>query len=96
MDALQYMYKEGGFRGLWRGNGINVIKVTPENALKFCAYDMLKLMIKGDKDRDIYLHERFLAGSMAGGISQSIIYPLEVTKDLIIIPLFILFYENIL
>ena len=82
------MLNEGGVRGLWRGNGINVIKIAPESALKFCAYDLLKRKIRGNEDRDLFLYERFIAGSLAGGVSQSIIYPLEVTSIFYDIELF--------
>lgn len=78
LDTFRYMLREGGVRGLWRGNGINVIKIAPESAIKFAAYDALKRMIRGDCDRELQLHERFAAGSLAGGISQTAIYPLEV------------------
>ena len=74
------MLKEGGVLGLWRGNGMNIIKIAPETALKFASYDFLKRVIKGDADRDLEVYERFMAGSMAGGIAQSLIYPLEVNN----------------
>ena len=38
--------REGGVKGLWRGNGLNVIKIAPESALKFGAYDEAKRLIK--------------------------------------------------
>eukprot|EP00096_Caligus_rogercresseyi_P001546 TRINITY_DN1254_c0_g2_i1.p1 TRINITY_DN1254_c0_g2~~TRINITY_DN1254_c0_g2_i1.p1 ORF type:complete len:476 (-),score=120.76 TRINITY_DN1254_c0_g2_i1:355-1782(-) len=80
-EALLYMFKEGGVRGLWRGNGVNVIKIAPESALKFGAYDWIKSRIRGsDTERELATHERLIAGSAAGGISQSVIYPLEVLK----------------
>ena len=80
VDAFRWLLKEGGIRGLWRGNGINVFKIAPESAIKFAAYDSLKRLVRGDVDRELALYERFLAGSMAGGISQTAIYPLEVMK----------------
>jgi len=80
IDTFKYMYQEGGVKGLWRGNGINVIKIAPESALKFMAYDEMKKYIKGSDQRDLEVYERLMAGSFAGALSQTVIYPLEVMK----------------
>jgi solute carrier family 25 phosphate transporter 23/24/25/41 len=73
------MLREGGIKSLWRGNGINVLKIGPETALKFMAYEQVKRAIKSDNEtRELGIYERFCAGSIAGGISQTAIYPLEV------------------
>ena len=45
--AFFNMLREGGVRGLWRGNGMNVLKIAPESALKFAAYDFFKRCIRG-------------------------------------------------
>lgn len=81
LSCLKNMLKEGGVVGLWRGNGINVIKIAPESAIKFAAYEQCKRIILGDrKGATLEMYERFMAGAMAGSISQTAIYPLEVMK----------------
>ncbi|XP_025425812.1 calcium-binding mitochondrial carrier protein SCaMC-2-like isoform X1 [Sipha flava] len=78
--CFKNMLKEGGKRGMWRGNGINVLKIAPESAFKFMAYEQAKRLIRGSRTKDLTIFERFMAGSLAGGFSQSLIYPLEVLK----------------
>ncbi|XP_020714631.1 calcium-binding mitochondrial carrier protein SCaMC-3 isoform X3 [Ceratitis capitata] len=79
-DSLRYMLNEGGLRSMWRGNGINVLKIAPESAIKFAAYEKIKRLIRGDEKRQMTIGERFMAGAAAGGISQTAIYPMEVLK----------------
>jgi len=79
--CLSCMLKEGGVASLWRGNGINVLKIAPESALKFAAYEQAKRFIKSHTgSTEVSMSERFFAGSFAGAFSQTVIYPLEVLK----------------
>lgn len=78
--GLKNMVKEGGVKSLWRGNGTNCLKIAPESAIKFGAYEQIKKLIKGDAIRDVNVMERFAAGSLAGATAQSCIYPMEVIK----------------
>uniref|UniRef100_A0A8C9RPZ5 Solute carrier family 25 member 23b n=1 Tax=Scleropages formosus TaxID=113540 RepID=A0A8C9RPZ5_SCLFO len=74
-SGLRGMVHEGGVRSLWRGNGTNVLKIAPESAIKFMAYE------QGSKDGgSLRVQERFIAGSLAGATAQTIIYPMEVLK----------------
>ncbi|XP_048474023.1 calcium-binding mitochondrial carrier protein SCaMC-1-like [Rhincodon typus] len=73
------MVREGGFLSLWRGNGVNVLKITPETGIKFMAYEQYKKLFLTSHST-LEVHERFVAGSFAGVTSQTLIYPMEVLK----------------
>ncbi|KAA8592449.1 calcium-binding mitochondrial carrier protein SCaMC-2-A [Etheostoma spectabile] len=79
MTGMMQMIKEGGVKSLWRGNGVNIIKIAPESALKFMAYEKIKQLICSEKET-LSIVERFVSGSLAGVIAQSTIYPMEVLK----------------
>ncbi|XP_036874057.1 mitochondrial adenyl nucleotide antiporter SLC25A23 isoform X2 [Manis javanica] len=79
LGGLRSMIREGGMRALWRGNGINVLKIAPESAIKFMAYEQIKRAIRGQQET-LHVQERFVAGSLAGATAQTIIYPMEVLK----------------
>ncbi|XP_053138282.1 calcium-binding mitochondrial carrier protein SCaMC-2 isoform X3 [Hemicordylus capensis] len=79
VGGFTQMIREGGTRSLWRGNGINVLKIAPESAIKFMAYEQIKRFIGTDQEV-LRIHERLVAGSLAGAIAQSSIYPMEVLK----------------
>lgn len=68
-----------GCMTFYRGNGTNCIKIAPESAIKFYAYEAFKGHICQDPD-SVQVHERFAAGGLAGMVAQACIYPMEICK----------------
>ena len=40
LEATQTLWRMGGMRSLFAGNGLNVVKVMPESAIKFGSYEV--------------------------------------------------------
>ncbi|CAN6177629.1 unnamed protein product [Urochloa humidicola] len=83
MHAIKDIWAKGGMLGFFRGNGLNVVKVAPESAIRFYAYEMLKEYImksKGENKSEVGASERLIAGGLAGAVSQTAIYPIDLVK----------------
>ncbi|KAJ5053969.1 uncharacterized protein L3040_000258 [Drepanopeziza brunnea f. sp. 'multigermtubi'] len=84
VDASKELWKAGGIRSLFAGNGLNVIKVMPESAIKFGSYEFAKRVlahVEGHNDpKKINPYSKFVAGGVGGMISQLFVYPLDTLK----------------
>ncbi|KAH7311645.1 mitochondrial carrier domain-containing protein [Stachybotrys elegans] len=83
-DAVKDLFRSGGFKGFFAGNGLNVIKIMPETAIKFGSYEAAKRALanfEGHGDpKKINSYSKFTAGGVAGMIAQFCVYPLDTLK----------------
>jgi solute carrier family 25 phosphate transporter 23/24/25/41 len=72
--------KESGWRGFFRGNGANCLKVAPESAVKFFTYETLKKVLSPGGEEHVQPQHRFIAGGLAGVAAHTTVFPLEGQK----------------
>ncbi|KAM2991767.1 hypothetical protein FF2_044081 [Malus domestica] len=82
MPAIREIWGECGLLGFFRGNGLNVLKVAPESAIRFYTYEMLKSFIvhaNGEEDKaNVGTATRLVSGGLAGAVAQTVIYPVDL------------------
>ncbi|ODM94117.1 Mitochondrial coenzyme A transporter SLC25A42 [Orchesella cincta] len=68
-----------GFLSLWRGNTAVLVRVVPYAAIQFAAHEQWKRVLNVEHSSHEEL-SRFLAGSLAGVVAQSLTYPLDLAR----------------
>lgn len=76
LSTAQTIYSDFGIKGFWTGNVISCINQGPQSAIKFLSQTTLENFF-GDYTSASGT-ERYLIGSVAGIISQTIVFPLDV------------------
>ncbi|CAZ85743.1 unnamed protein product [Tuber melanosporum] len=83
-DSIRALWRAGGVRSFFAGNGLNVVKILPESAIKFGSFEAAKRALsrlEGTNDAsNISPISRFLAGGIGGVVSQFSIYPIDTLK----------------
>ena len=83
IEACKDLWRAGGMRSLFAGNGLNVLKVMPESAIKFGAYEAAKKTLakfEGSDPKHLHPTSQFLAGGIGGAVAQCVVYPLDTLK----------------
>ncbi|KAH0553250.1 hypothetical protein GP486_006594 [Trichoglossum hirsutum] len=84
IDGLKAIWRAGGVRSLFAGNGLNVIKVMPESAIRFGSYEAANRVFAKfeghDDPKQIKNISKYIAGGVGGVISQFSVYPIDTLK----------------
>ncbi|CAH7689375.1 mitochondrial carrier domain-containing protein [Phakopsora pachyrhizi] len=81
-SSLLKIGREEGWRGYFRGNGINVIRIAPYSAIQFSSYEVSKkLLSKISPTGDLTTPLRLSAGAIAGICSVVSTYPLDLVRS---------------
>ncbi|KAL7540525.1 hypothetical protein ACHAXR_010176 [Thalassiosira sp. AJA248-18] len=90
-EELASTWKKEGFRGMFKGNGANCLKVAPSRGTQFLVYEFVKRkmfvagvgLAVGANAGSLHAGARLFAGGIAGMVAASIVYPLEVVKTML-------------
>ncbi|KAI0342031.1 mitochondrial carrier [Trametopsis cervina] len=80
-SSLARMWKEEGFRGFMRGNGINCIRIIPYSAVQFTTYEQLKKWFTNYGAKQLDTPTRLVSGALAGITSVCTTYPLDLVRS---------------
>ncbi|KAG6501215.1 adenine nucleotide transporter BT1, chloroplastic/mitochondrial-like [Zingiber officinale] len=81
-EVFQNIMKTEGWKGLFRGNFVNVIRVAPSKAIELFAFDTAKKILtpKEGEQPKLLIPPSLVAGAFAGVSSTLCTYPLELLK----------------
>lgn len=84
IQAARTLWKQGGFRTFYVGNGLNILKVFPESAMKFGSFEATKRFlsnVEGVSDTSqLSKVSTYLAGGVGGVCGQFTVYPIDTLK----------------
>lgn len=78
--GLVKMWREEGFAGFMRGNGINCLRIAPYSAVQFTTYELCKTWLR-PASGELDVVRRLTAGAVAGIASVVSTYPLDLVRS---------------
>ena len=89
-QGTMHMWRTDGLKGLFKGNGLNCIRIFPNQAIKFMSYEQLSRrishhLIDNGGDGQLTPLLRLGAGAGAGIVGMSATYPMDMVRGRITI-----------
>ncbi|CAI4036882.1 hypothetical protein SMKI_16G1790 [Saccharomyces mikatae IFO 1815] len=83
-SSIRQVYHEEGIKGLFRGNGLNCVRIFPYSAVQFVVYEACKKKLFHVDDyggqEQLTNTQRLFGGALCGGCSVVATYPLDLIK----------------
>jgi Mitochondrial carrier protein len=80
-QGLQHLWKTEGWNSLWKGNGVNALRIAPYNAVQLASFYKYKEMFGATGKSDWW--RLALASSCAGMTSVASCYPLDTIRSVL-------------
>lgn len=72
--------KREGFFGLYKGILPQLMSMGPTSAIQFACYSTFTELYFYLKQDNLTLFEKFLCGSLSGGVGKTLVYPLDTIR----------------
>eukprot|EP01088_Endostelium_zonatum_P021442 TRINITY_DN845_c0_g1_i1.p1 TRINITY_DN845_c0_g1~~TRINITY_DN845_c0_g1_i1.p1 ORF type:complete len:466 (+),score=48.87 TRINITY_DN845_c0_g1_i1:149-1546(+) len=80
VNLFSRIFKTEGLKGMFRGNGINAVKLVCEGFIRFTSYDRFVSLWSHLQERPLKPAEKLVAGSLAGLVTCGLTHPLETIR----------------
>lgn len=79
--SLRYIINNEGQKGLFRGNGANVLRIAPFMAVQFSSFQFFrKHLVNTNDTNNLHITQRFYCGVLSGILSTCVTYPLDFIR----------------
>lgn len=79
-DVVKKIYRYEGFTGFFKGLAPSICSITPHNGIFFLSYEKIRQFLHNNQSLDLMPAPEASAGLVAGGLSKSIMFPLDVIR----------------
>ncbi|CAH8518091.1 unnamed protein product [Heterobilharzia americana] len=82
-DAFRQLYREGGFRSIFKGTAATLLRDVPASGVYFLSYEWIKEILKNpySKNNELGVGKTLFAGGMAGVFNWMVAIPPDVLKS---------------
>ena len=92
LQSLNYIRYNEGFKGFFKGNYTNCLRIFPQQAVTFSTFSYINNKISNNLEKKL---SYFISGGISGIISYLAIYPLETIRSKLSVQTFDIKYNGV-